>query len=92
MAQTPPLSLMAHPHEQLIPLTGGRNEMKAAARIPGSVLVWAVDAMKYTQSQLWVEQRPVGLALLVILPPVGDRCAHLPAVRSLRARITTSRG
>ena len=60
--------------------------MKAAARMPGSVLVWAVDAMKYTQSQLWVEKRPGGLALLVILRPVSDNCSHLPAVRSLRAR------
>jgi AraC-like DNA-binding protein len=69
MAQTPPLSLMTYPYEQLIPLTGGRNQMKAAARMPGSVLVWAVDAVKYTQSQPWVEKRPGGLALIAILPP-----------------------
>lgn len=66
------LNLLSHPYEQVVPLTGGRREMKAAARIPGSALIWAMGEGDYVKTQALVEQRPGGLALIAIFPRAAD--------------------
>jgi AraC-like DNA-binding protein len=72
MASITQLSLLSHPYEEVVPVTGGRKEMKAAASFPGSVLIWAMGEGDYAKSQAAVEERPGGLALIAILPRAAD--------------------
>ncbi|MDA1102107.1 MAG: hypothetical protein O2956_00725 [Gemmatimonadetes bacterium] len=84
MAQIAPLSLLAHPYQDLVPVTGGRCELKSAARIPGSALVWTMGASSYEKSQSFVEERPGGLALIAILPPAVDVTADPEVVHAVQ--------
>jgi AraC-like DNA-binding protein len=68
MAPQNHLSILSWPYEALEPVTRGRAQLKAAARIPGSALVWQILPHKYQRAQKHVEDRPGGLALITILP------------------------
>jgi AraC-like DNA-binding protein len=68
----PRISLLSHPYRQLIPVAGGRDALRAAAREPGSALIWSVGSALGANANTLVEGRPGGLALIVILPPVQD--------------------
>ncbi|NJD18140.1 MAG: hypothetical protein FIA95_02495, partial [Gemmatimonadetes bacterium] len=65
----PALSLFTHPYSTLTPVTGGRRQLRAEARLPGSGLVWNLRGGAHEQDEAVVRDRPGGLALIVILPP-----------------------
>jgi len=66
------LSVLVHPYERLVPVTSGRRQLKEAARRPGSALVWQPRIPGHRETARFVESRPGGLALIIILPRVGD--------------------
>lgn len=65
---SPTLSILAHPYRELRPLTRDRAQLKEAARLPGSALVWRMEAERRPGVQSLVENRPGGLALIAVLP------------------------
>jgi len=72
MSSITQLSLLAHPYDKVRPLTGGRREMKVAASIPGSALIWAMGRGDYAKSRALVQGRPGGLSLIAILPSATE--------------------
>ncbi len=70
-----PLELLFHPYSALTPVTGP-SALRAAARSPGSALVWSMAQGRHADV---VANRPGGLALLAVLPP-HDSVAADPAV------------
>lgn len=72
MASITQFSLLSHPYEELVPVTGGQGELRSAARFPGSALIWTMSEGDHTKSQAWVAARPGGLALIAILPRASD--------------------
>lgn len=65
-----PLSLLRHPYQQkeLLPLTGGKQQLREMGRRPGSLLVWHLGNQPIAQDAEIVRDRPGGLPLLVVLP------------------------
>jgi AraC-like DNA-binding protein len=84
MTTTSQLSLLSHPYDRLVPLTGGRKEMRAAARIPGSALIWSMAEGNYAKTRPTVEGRPGGLALIAILPRTDVIVAHPDVIHSVQ--------
>ena len=68
----PPLLLLESPYGALRPVEGGSEQLKTEGRKPGSALIWVLDAGATEPDRNIVEQRPGGLALIVILPRVTD--------------------
>ena len=68
-----------HPYSTLVPVREGRPELKEAARLPGSALVWVLEQGVRKVDRMLVDHRPGGLALIVILPPIVD-LANDPSV------------
>ncbi len=68
----PPLLLLESPYSALRPMEGGKEQLKAEGRKPGSALIWVLDGGATESDRNIVEQRPGGLALIVILPQVAD--------------------
>lgn len=68
----PPLCLLTHPYSSLRPLTKGPKEMRQVGREPGSALIWLMACGRHPATTRMVADRPGGLALLVVLPPVAD--------------------
>jgi AraC-like DNA-binding protein len=66
------LSLLQHPYRELTPVTGGRAELRAAARRPGSALVWSMGSTLPRNGHPLIEERAGGLALIVVLPEAED--------------------
>lgn len=64
-----PLSLLKHPYTHLHPLTGDGASVRAAAREPGTALVWQMEQEGCRAGAEIAKQRPGGIPLLVILPP-----------------------
>ncbi len=64
------LSLFAHPYRELVPVTGGKRQLRAEGRIPGSALVWRLPSRAHEHDAAVVNGRPGGLSLIVILPEV----------------------
>lgn len=83
MAAPNRFSILAHPYERLVPVTGGRPELKAAARRPGSALIWHMNAPDYTKQKATVEERPGGLALIAILPAGVDLDTDAEVIHAL---------
>ncbi|MHB1191651.1 MAG: helix-turn-helix domain-containing protein [Longimicrobiales bacterium] len=65
----PALSLLTHPYRSLIPVTGGKRQLRSDGRSPGSALVWCLRAGAHEHDISVVRDRPGGLALIVVLPP-----------------------
>ena len=65
----PALSLFTHPYRTLDPVTGGKQQLRAEGRSPGSALVWNLRAGAHEQDRAVVRDRPGGLSLIAILPP-----------------------
>ena len=83
------LSILAHPYDRLDPLIHGKRQLQAAAEHPGTAVVWQVTGHHDEQTARFVEDRPGGLALIVILPrssTLEDDPALLDAVLSARPR------
>ncbi len=80
----PPLRLLAPPYEQLAPLDPNHPLPPLAA---GTVLTWAMAKEEWTRNAYFVNARPAGLALAVILPA---ETRDVPITRILRA-IETAR-
>ena len=73
MATNPvPLNLLTHPYQELTPVGAGRDALRAAGRKPGSALVWSMGAGPGAGANAGVEERPGGLPVIVVLPPVAD--------------------
>jgi AraC-like DNA-binding protein len=70
-AHRPALSLIVHPYQHQIPILGGKKQLRAEGRRPGSALVWHLEAGLHEQDANVVRDRPGGLPLIVVLP-------HLP--------------
>ena len=77
-ATSTPLCLLRHPyqHQDLIPVTGGKKQLREMGRRPGSVLVWNLRSGAVLQDAEIARERPGGLPLIVVLPSetsaVGD--------------------
>ncbi len=69
------LSLLMHPYRELLPVTEGQAFLRSAARKPGSALIWSMGVHGGARGHELVEGRPGGLALIVLLPAVGDLTA-----------------
>jgi AraC-like DNA-binding protein len=67
-----PLQLLAFPYDRLRPLAPSSDELSAAARQPGSALVWCMTSLSQPGTLDMVSGRPGGLSLLVVLPPGGS--------------------
>jgi len=67
-----PLLLLEFPYEALRPVNGGKEQLKKEGRKPGSALIWVLERGATESDRNIVEQRPGGLALIVILPRVAD--------------------
>lgn len=80
----PQLSLLSWPYRNISPVTEGRTQLKDAARMPGSALIWRMAAAKYKRTSARVEDRPGGLALIAILPPAADITADGDLVHALQ--------
>ncbi len=65
----PALSLLTHPYRSLLPVTGGKRQLRSEGRGPGNALVWCLRAGAHEQDVSVVRDRPGGLALIVVLPP-----------------------
>lgn len=74
-----PLTLLAHPYLTLEPISKGPGQLRAAARRPGSALVWSMAEGRHAACADTVSDRPGGLSLLVILPP-GEAVVSDPRV------------
>lgn len=66
-----PLSLFTHPYHDLRPVSGGRKQLVAQGRHPGSALVWRLSEDRREPEASVVKERPGGLSLVVILPPAA---------------------
>ena len=66
------LNLLAHPYQELVPVTGGHNVLRTAGRKPGSALIWSMGGGPRAEGHPLVEGRPGGLPLIVLLPPLED--------------------
>lgn len=62
------LKLLSHPYDRLESVVAERDALKEVARVPGSALVWTLDADGYADTRRLVEGRPGGLSLIVVLP------------------------
>ena len=83
----PPLNLLTHPYKDLRPLTGGPGELRQAGREAGSALVWLMARGRHPATADMVAERPGGMALLVVLPPVADVTAEADVMMAVeRAR------
>lgn len=69
-ATSTPLYVLRHPyqHEDRIPLTGGKKQLREIGRRPGSVLIWHLRSGPVAQDAEIVRERPGGLPLIVVLP------------------------
>ncbi len=72
----PALSLFGHPYRVLTPVTGGKRQLMAEGRRPGSALVWRLDHGIHEHDTPVVRDRPGGLPLIAILPRFGGAAAH----------------
>ena len=77
-----PLQLLESPYDTLRPVEGGKAQLTAEGRKPGSALVWVLERGATESDRNIVEQRPGGLALIVILPRVAD-LANDPSILHL---------
>ena len=70
-SQTPPspLSLLVSPYTALKDIAGGKAQLKAEGRHPGSLLVWRLADGIRSQDIPVVRDRPGGLPLIAVLPP-----------------------
>jgi AraC-like DNA-binding protein len=69
LTHPPALSLFTHPYRTLLPVTGGKKQVRDEGRAPGSALVWDLRSGAHEHDQSVVRDRPGGLSLSVILPP-----------------------
>jgi hypothetical protein len=60
------------PYDALRPMEGGKEQLKRKGRKLGSALIWVLEGGATETDRNIVEQRPGGLALIVILPRVAD--------------------
>lgn len=67
-ARFPTLSLLVHPYGDLLPVTGGREQLRAHGRSPGSALIWHLGSGAHEQDANVVRSRPGGLPVVVVLP------------------------
>ena len=63
------LSLLAHPYEEIRPVTGGDGSSEPKAESPGAHCIWHLGAGVHAQDREIVANRPGGVALIAILPP-----------------------
>jgi AraC-like DNA-binding protein len=73
-SQTPstPLSLLVSPYTALKDIAGGKAQLKAEGRHPGSLLLWQLADGIRSQDIPVVRDRPGGLPLIVVLPAPSD--------------------
>ena len=83
----PALSLFIHPYRTLLPVTGGKRQLRSEGRAPGGALVWHLRGGAHEQDAAVVRDRPGGLSLIVILPPFAAPTADpglLGIIESMR--------
>ena len=71
MLRRPRLHTLLHPYKHLQEVTGGKTELRSAARTPGSALIWDMATGPHDLTSELVAGRPGGLALIVVLPPTA---------------------
>lgn len=83
------LRALTHPYDRLVPVTRGRSQLKEVASQAGSALIWQVSVSGAAETAAFVEGRPGGLSLIVILPEAPALEEHpvlLDAVYRARPR------
>lgn len=83
MTESNELTVLSHPYQELIPVARGRVQLKEAARMPGSALVWEMPERDFEGNRSLVENRPGGLSLIVILPSADSIEAHPGIVQAI---------
>ncbi len=78
------LSLLAHPYQRLEPFTGGRAELKEAARRRGSAIVWLMGKATDPPELKLLSNRPGGLSLLTVLPKSPDILGNPALVQAIQ--------
>ena len=66
------MSLLSHPYRELVPVTGGGEQLRDHGRSPGAALVWHLERGIHEQDANVVRRRPGGLPVMVVLPRVAD--------------------
>lgn len=84
MAGTPTLHLLSYPYDHVGPVTGGRAQLREAARSPGSALIWSMDPHRYRVDHEAVRTRPGGLGLIVVLPTAAAMEADADLVSAIQ--------
>lgn len=79
-ARFPTLGLLVHPYREVRPVTGGREQLRAQGRSPGSALIWHLGRGAHEQDANVVRTRPGGLPVIVILPHLPDGLAGAPGL------------
>jgi len=63
-----PLQILSFPYHQLQSVVEGPTPLRDIARVPGSALVWQLEAGVQKRHVRLVGERPGGMALLIVLP------------------------
>lgn len=79
-ARFPTLGLLVHPYREVRPVTGGREQLRAHGRSPGSALIWHLGNGVHEQDANVVRSRPGGLPVIVILPHLPHGLASAPGL------------
>jgi len=66
--QATELKTLSYPYDRLEAIESDRGALKEVARLPGSGLIWTLNADRYANMRAFVEGRPGGLSLIVVLP------------------------
>lgn len=71
-AHPPALGLLLHPYRSVVPVVGGREQLRLQGRKPGSALIWSLARGLHEQDANVVRTRPGGLPAIVVLPRHAD--------------------
>lgn len=83
MTEDAHVRLLCHPYARLVPVTHGRDQLKDAARMPGSALVWEMPEERSERTRSLIENRPGGLALIIVLPSASYIDANPEVVHAI---------
>ena len=81
-----PVQTLSFPYHQLQNVEESLNPLRNIARVPGSALIWQLEAGVQGRHVRMVGERPGGMALLIILPraPYHDRPVESDLAQILR--------
>lgn len=79
------IGLLAYPYRHMLPVTGGKKQLKLQGRHPGSALIWHLGPGLHEQDANVVRDRPGGLPLIVVLPRLPKGIGDPSLLRGIEA-------